>query len=1030
MYNHFLPKEGKMKKRLFRSMLPSLLFSCVFALSIPPSPCSGQADPGQNFPQPSIPFGKAKVDSDIIPGQYIVQFSEAPLAVYEGGVPNLPPTKPSAKGEKKLDAAHPDSINYLNYLQGTQANMLQSMEKELGRSIAAARTFKAAFNGVAVRMSPAEARRVAQLPGVARVTPDRMRRLHTDNGPQWIGADDLWNGTVATATKGEGIVIGVIDTGINPANPSFADPGGDGYNHANPRGRNYGFCDAGHPDYNASFSCNDKLIGAYDFTRTLPDPAVLYDNNSHGSHTASTAAGNVVNPAALVAPTITINRAISGVAPHSNLISYKACLGTGCPLSALLDAIDQATTDGVDVINYSIGGGASDPWSDPDSLAFLNARQAGVFVATSAGNDGPGSETLGSPGNSPWLLTVGSSSHDRAFVNSLTSLTRTDGLALLDISGLGMTGPLPTTAIVYAGNYGDALCLNPFAPGTFISQIVVCDRGTNARVNKGINVLAGGAGGMVLANDATNGDSINADAHVLPAVHITYSAGVNLKNWLGASSNHQAAITGTTTNVSPANGDIMSSFSSRGSNHPLPSVIKPDVSAPGQDILAANGTNNATTWGLMSGTSMASPHAAGAAALLLSLNPGWSPAEVQSALMGTADPMVLKEDGTTPATPFDTGAGRVDVSQAALAGFVLDEAYSNYLNADPSQGGDPETLNIPSLGREDIVSSTTWTRTLTSTANASWTATVVNPPGVNLTVNPASFTLAAGGTKQVSITANAVGAVFDTWLFGSVIFTPSGGSTAAARFPVALKRTISSLPSSLRYDDVRQYFSVIEKNYEAISAISNLTVSRNGLAQAQMHSASLYQDPTPDNPYDGADGTHVVKIMVPLGTKRLVTEIIETDSPDIDIYVWRWTGTEWEWHCTSASSGSNEYCSITDPHAGEYTVWIQNWEANDPSGTTLDNVEMAAAVVPEASAGNLTVSLANGGTSVPAGQSFDLKIAWSLHGPEAHWYGRFGLGTDAAHPDNLGLVDLDLHVKPGGFPWPMFLPAITHNAQP
>jgi hypothetical protein len=252
----------------------------------------------------------------------------------------------------------------------------------------------------------------------------------------------------------------------------------------------------------------------------------------------------------------------------TNIISYKACLPDGCPLSSLLAAIDQATLDGVDVINYSIGGDASDPWSDADSEAFLNARQAGVFVATSAGNNGPESETLGCPGNAPWLLTVGSSSHDRSFVNSLTNLTSSGG-SLPDIAGKSLSGALAARSIVYAGNYGDALRLNSFAASTFSGQIVVCDRGTNARVEKGSNVLAGGAGGMVLANDAANGDSLSSDAHVLAAVHITYADGIALKTWLAAGTGHQAAISATVVDDSAANGDIMSAFSSRGANAPL-----------------------------------------------------------------------------------------------------------------------------------------------------------------------------------------------------------------------------------------------------------------------------------------------------------------------------------------------------------------------------------------------------------------------------------------------------------------------------
>ncbi|MCL7488240.1 MAG: S8 family serine peptidase [Desulfobulbaceae bacterium] len=1015
-----------MKKRACQTVYTCLFFSFLLFLVIQPFFCQARANPGRNLPQPSVPPGKAKFDPDIIPGQYIVKFTAPSLSVYQVGVSGLPPTSPLARQERKLDASRSDSRNYLNYLRDRQADTLQSMEQALGRGISVTHSFKAAFNGVAVKMSPAEARRIARLPGIAAVIPDKMRWLHTDNGPRWIGADDLWGGTVSAATKGEGVVIGVIDTGINPANPSFADVGGDGYDHSNPRARRYGFCDSDHPEYDPAFPCNDKLIGAYDFS----GDTVLYDNNGHGSHTAGTAAGNVVNDASIIAPTITLNRTIAGVAPHSNITSYKACSGNGCELSALLAAIDQATLDGVDVINYSIGGAASDPWNDADSEAFLNARQAGIFVVTSAGNSGPGNATVGSPGNAPWLLTVGNSSHDRSFSNSLTALTRLDGTSLPAVTGRSMTGALAFTGIVYAGDYGDPLCLNSFASGTFSGQIVVCDRGTNARVEKGSNVLAGGAGGYILANDVANGDSLVGDPHVLPAVHITYTDGVALKAWLAASSNHQAAIAGTSIDENVISGDVMTSSSSRGANSPAPGIIKPDVSAPGLDILAANGTDNAATWGLMTGTSMSSPHAAGAAALLISLHPDWSPAEIQSALMTTAYPAVRKEDGAAPADPFDTGTGRIDVSRAAQAGFVLDETYAAYLAADPSRGGDPKTINIPSLGREDIVNTTSWTRTLTSTAvdSITWTASVNNPAGGSLAVDPPSFTIAAGGEQQVTITADSGGAALDTWLFGSVLFTPDGGDVAAAQLPVALKRVVSTLPDSLRYADVRKTSFAIEKNHEVSGAITNLTVTRNGLAAATVHKAQLYQDPTPGDPFDGnwdpddstnKDGLWVRMITVPAGSKRLVTEIVATGSPDIDMYLFRWTGSDWEWHCTSAAADSNEYCSINDPPAGDYYVWVQNWAASDPGGTLADKVELATAVVPDASTGNLAVSLAGGGASVVAGQPFDLKISWNLAGNGIHWYGRFGLGTDGGNPDNLGLINLDIHARSGSLFFPI-----------
>ncbi len=225
-----------MKKSQFLLLLLYLGLSFQFDIVIEPSNLTAQTGSGQNFHPPPVTSMGLNQD-DIVTGRYIVKFKDPPLSVYRGGVPNFPPTNPSARGEKKLDSSSPDSINYLNHLDRKHADIHQTMEKALERGIDIERTFRVAFNGAIVEMSAAEARRIAKLPEIASVIPDKMRHLHTDNGPRWIGADDIWNGTDFTATKGEGIVIGVIDTGINPANASFADTGGDGHIHDNPRAR-------------------------------------------------------------------------------------------------------------------------------------------------------------------------------------------------------------------------------------------------------------------------------------------------------------------------------------------------------------------------------------------------------------------------------------------------------------------------------------------------------------------------------------------------------------------------------------------------------------------------------------------------------------------------------------------------------------------------------------------------------------------------------------------------------------------------
>jgi subtilisin family serine protease len=737
---------------------------------------------------------------------YIVLGDDPALASYRGGIAGLAPTMPAVTGAEELDVHAPASRAYRTYLAEQRNELLAGIEARVDREPEVLFRYDAALNGVALELTESEAAVVARLRGVRRVLADEVRYLQTDNGPAWIGAPGIWSGSATSGgakTQGEGVVVGVIDTGINTDHPSFADIGPvDGYNHANPKGRFFGLCN---PVTGAPF-CNDKLIGLYDFN--LAPPPGGEDANGHGSHTASTAAGNVLN-ARLVAPTYTLERRISGVAPHANIIAYRACqvftdvpqLGE-CQLSALVAAINQATLDEVDVVNYSIGGGSVDPWTDADALAFLNARRAGIFVSASAGNDGPGAGTIGSPADAPWVMAVGASTHDRKIVNALIDMAGGGGTPPGNIEGKSLTGPLGSRPIVYAGDFGAPLCgagvaaadgsaeINPFPPGTFSGQIVVCDRGTYGRVEKAQNVAEGGAGGFVLANDLANGDSLTGDAYPIPGVHVSYDDGVALKAWLASGTGETAAIRGTTLDIAAANGDVMASFSSRGPNPASGDLLKPDVTAPGVDILAAfhNGAGPHPQFGVISGTSMSSPHAAGAAALMVALHPTWTPDEIRSALMTTASTQsVRKEDGVTAADPFDMGAGRIDLRNAGKAGLVLDETPGDYLAANPGAGGDPRVLNLPSMADNDCDGFCSWTRTVENVRNSTvtWTASATASPGVTITVAPRTFTLAAGASRTISVVADVSEAAPELWHFGRVDLTPSPSSVPAAHLPVA-----------------------------------------------------------------------------------------------------------------------------------------------------------------------------------------------------------------------------------------------------
>ncbi|HVM17379.1 MAG TPA: S8 family serine peptidase [Gaiellaceae bacterium] len=926
--------------------------------------------------------------------RYIVRLADAPLATYTGGVDGLAATTPAATGEAKLDPTSAASRAYLQFLAGKQATFERTLLTALGRKAQVDFRYRHAYNGLAVRLTGAEAERVAQLPGVASVRPDFQRQITSDVGPAWIGAPAVWNGTAtggASGTKGEGVVVGVIDTGINHDHPSFAARGGDGYVHRNPRGRFYGLCDPvlGTP------TCNAKLIGVWDFTGGVGE-----DDNGHGSHTASTAAGNVVD-ARMVAPTLTIERRLSGVAPHANLISYKACLAVGSCLGAsLVAAIDQATADAVDVINYSIGGGPSDPWHDSDAEAFLAARAAGIFVATSAGNSGSKPETIGSPANAPWLLAVGAATHNRTFANAVSTVSGGATTPPGELRGAGVTAGYGPAPIVHAADYGDRLCSAPFAPGTFDGEIVICDRGINPRVEKGTNVKLGGAGGMVLVNTAAEGESTVGDAHNLPAVHLGYTAGRKLTEWVASGSGHTARITGSVIDESPSNGDVTAGFSSRGPNKPVPGVLKPDVTAPGVDVLAAVHTVAPTSgpeYGILSGTSMSSPHAAGAAALVRAVHRTWTPAEVQSALMTTALTSVRDDDGVKAADAFDMGAGRIDLTKAARAGLTLDVPIAEYAAADPSAGGDPTALNLASLAASGCEGTCSWKRSVTSRAGVTttWRAKTSGPRDLRLAVSPSSFTLAPGATQTITVTADVSKLALGQWLHAALVLEPGTSEIPAARMPIAIRT------GELQSVDAESAGTTGSTKATVVSKVDvkDLQTVVSGLTKGLVTNELLVQDPTPLDPYDSEVGTFTVTVDVPAGARLVAAEIVDTTSLDLDLFVGidengDGVAQESEEVCASASDTAFESCTLSSPAGGTYWVMVQNW-----LGFGVDEVELATAVVGGTDAGNLSVS---GPKSVKAGVPFEVTLSWNVPSMATGdtWFGLVELGTDKRHPNN------------------------------
>lgn len=851
------------------------------------------------------------------PRTHIVVFRDAPLATYQGSVAGIAKPARKGNGRGRIDVAGPQARAYVKHLEGKQLGYEGRIDRALGRQVKVTQRMQHALNAIVTTMSPLEAEAISRLPEVQLVEAYREYALDTDIGPQLIGANTVWNGISMPLgdgpdrTRGEGVVVGIIDTGINFGSPSFAavDPV-DGYVHTNPNGSgNYvGTCAPGGVD---AGRCNDKLIGGYDFICGAGAPANACgvaglreepgfgDTNGHGSHTASTAAGNS-RPTVFNGNQVTI----SGVAPRANLIAYDVCytnIATGqgsCPNVSSAAAVNQAIANGVDVINFSIGGGAS-PWSEAVSLAFLNATDAGVFVAASAGNSGPGAATLGNV--QPWVTSSAASRHRLGGFTSVLSVSGPGAppaslqrvLLSPGSGGVGLQAPLPATTplvvspLINAANDG----CNPYAAGQFQNAIAVIRRGTCSFSIKTNNAAAAGAVVVVLANNTTGGISPSVPGTTIPAFGVTQAVGNALRDFAQANSGATAAI-----NVAPNAIDALADFSSRGPGGF--DMLKPDLSAPGIDVLAAyagttlTGFENLTA--PISGTSMASPHTAGAAALMRQLHPSWTVPEIQSALKMTANESVLLEDQTTPANAHAAGSGRLQVDRAARAGLVLDETKANYLAANPTTGGDPSTLNLASFEKANCQGTCSFVRTVRNTLpyKHQWKLKL---QGVNGTVEPAALLLKPGQSRQVLVTINnAAQAADGSYSYGSLVIAPhtsanGNQSLPTLHMPIAVRVPPPPPPS---------------------------TALANGVPIAVA----------------GATGSNTYyHLVVPAGATS-VSFILQGGSGDADLFVKWGEAPIASFDCVSAGGSNNESCTLP-ARPGTYYVRIAGFAAY--SGATL-----------------------------------------------------------------------------------------------
>lgn len=717
------------------------------------------------------------------------------FAAYQGDLKGLPATSPAKTG-KALDVKSGDAKKYQGHIEDVENTFLTELAKVVP-SAKAGQKLRTVYGGLALRIPANKAAALLKLPGVAAVQEDKPEQLLTDSSADFMGAPAIYNKLGGSSSSGKGVVVGILDSGAWPEHPQFADPGTLPAVPATKDGaaRVCNFGDNPLTPAADPFACNRKLIGGAPFLDTynavFPGeyfPTSARDSNGHGTHTATTSAGGPVANASVLG----INRGpLHGIAPAAHVSVYKVCGVEGCFPSDSAQAVGRAILDGVRVINFSISGGTS-PYSDPVELAFLDAYSAGVLVSASAGNAGPGAATVNHVG--PWVTTVAASTQTRTFQSTIT-LSGSGG-ATATLKGASITGGLPSALPVVRASappYSNGLCTAPAPAGLFTGKIVVCERGAG-RIMKGFNVLQGGAAGMILYNSSPL--DVMTDNHWLPSVHVDKPEGDALLTFLSANAGATASFTqGTKTTWQ---GDRITTFSSRG---PGGDFLKPDVTAPGLHILAgqtpvlegpAGGPSN-NLYQVIAGTSMSSPHVAGSAALLFALNPSWTPGQVKSAMETTAKTSVTKQDGVTPADPFDTGGGRVDLTKAGDPGLTLDETGANFLAA-ADDSLNRIDLNLPSVNAPIMPGLITAKRTVTNVTNQTLTfnASGTTVAGANISVLPPKFTVKAGKTATFDVVITAPD-LPEGQYFGQVNLKQAGGSRNL-HLPVAFVRKEGAVP--------------------------------------------------------------------------------------------------------------------------------------------------------------------------------------------------------------------------------------------
>lgn len=908
---------------------------------------------------------------------YVVQLDEPPAAAYEGGVTGLPATRPAAG--RRLDVDATAVRRYMDRLRARQSGLLAVHAP----AAPVLHRYTTVLNGFTALLTDAEARALVRAPGVRHIAADALRPLDTVSTARFLGLEGvggLWERLGGVGASGEDVIVGVVDSGIWPESPSFSDRERQGRpvpSHQNgvqvygpPPARWKGSCQAG-PGFEPARHCNHKLIGAQVFDtsfRALVDTGVLEahpsdyrsprDNSGHGTHTASTAAGNASAPAMLNG----LDRGpMSGMAPRARVAAYKACWAygpaagsptNGCFVGDSVAAIEKAVADGVDVINFSISG-SRDDLNDPVEQAFLHAASAGVFVAASAGNNGPEASTVAH--NSPWVTTVAASTHDRRLQ---ATLTLSDGRVIVGASQNRQPATAPLVLATDAMRPGVSpqeayFCYpNRLDPARIAGRIVICDPGGGSFRDglRGRALARDGAAGMIIVAQSTS-YPMRDDPQYLPALQIPATARDAVRAHARVPGN--LATIGVAQQAADVVAPVMAPFSSRGPNLASPHLLKPDLSAPGVDVIAAYpdppadpaardliaaGTlvarSGATS---LRGTSMSTPHVAGLAALLRQAQPGWSPAAIKSALITTAGP-VWRGDGTPDADRLAFGAGHVRPVLASAPGLVFDVGSADYRRflcgaglapaADCQATGaiPPRHLNLPSMagevpGRIDFVRTVRHVGALPATYEST-----IDVPGYAASVEPSRLTLQPGQTGSFRVDLRRIDAPMDAWVGGRLAWSDG---TVTVTSPVAVQARALVAPQTLSSTLVQSARTfTLAAGYDGA-----LVTVAGGLRPARVIESAV---PTALNSSGesacqaGEAGTRRHRLTVAEGALVLRLAMVDEETSgwaaggidDLDLFLF---GPDGALVAYSGAETATESIEVRRPPAGAYTLCVHGY---------------------------------------------------------------------------------------------------------